>query len=36
MAPENDLGSINNNVTVVEILEAAKRSAKEGKSIIFD
>lgn len=35
MVPENDLGSIHNNVTVVEILEAAKRSAKEGKSILL-
>ncbi len=34
--PENDLGSINNNVTVVEILEAAKRSAKEGKAILLN
>lgn len=33
--PENDLGSINNNVLVVEILEAAKQSAKEGKSIVL-
>ncbi len=35
MIPENDLGSINNNVTVVEILEAAKRSAKEGRTIVL-
>lgn len=35
IVPENDLGSITNNVTVVEILEAAKRSAKEGKTIVL-
>jgi len=35
MIPENDLGSINNNLTVVEILEAAKRSAKEGRTIVL-
>lgn len=33
---EADLGSISNNVTVVEILEAAKRSAKEGKTIVLN
>ena len=33
---ENDLGSLSNNVTVVEILEAAKRSAKEGKTIALN
>ncbi|WP_367211016.1 Gfo/Idh/MocA family protein [Sphingobacterium sp. R2] len=34
--PVNDLGSINNNVIVVEILEAAKQSAKEGKTIVLN
>ncbi|MDQ1152359.1 Gfo/Idh/MocA family protein [Sphingobacterium zeae] len=34
--PENDLGSIHNNVVVVEILEAAKRSATEGKTIVLN
>jgi len=33
---EDDLGSISNNVMVVEILEAAKRSAKEGKTIVLN
>lgn len=33
---ENDLGGIRNNVLVVEILDAAKRSAAEGKSIALD
>ncbi|MDR2274254.1 MAG: Gfo/Idh/MocA family oxidoreductase [Sphingobacterium sp.] len=33
---EADLSSISNNVTVVEILEAAKQSAKEGKSILLN
>ena len=33
---EADLGSISNNVTVVEILEAAKRSAKEGKTVTLN
>lgn len=33
---ENDLGSISNNVMVVEILEAAKRSAKEGKTVTLN
>lgn len=31
--PENDLSSLNNNVTVVKILEAARQSAKEGRRI---
>lgn len=35
-AVEKDLGSISNNVIVVEILEAAKRSAKECRSIILE
>ena len=30
---ENDLSSLSNNLIVVEILEAAKQSAKEGKRI---
>jgi predicted dehydrogenase len=33
--PENDLSSLNNNLIVVKILEAAKKSAKEGKRIII-
>lgn len=33
---EGDLGSISNNVMVVEILEAAKRSAKEGKTVTLN
>jgi len=31
--PKNDLSSLENNMTVVEILDAAIRSAKEGKTI---
>ena len=31
-----DLSSLSNNVTVIEILEAAQRSAKEGKSIFLN
>jgi len=31
--PENDLSSLENNIIVVRILEAAKRSAKEGKRV---
>jgi hypothetical protein len=30
---ESDLSALPNNLLVVEILEAAKRSAKEGRSI---
>lgn len=33
--PQNDLSSLSNNLIVVEILEAAKKSAKEGKRIQF-
>ena len=33
--PVNDLSSLENNVLVVRILEAAKQSAKEGKKIIL-
>ena len=33
--PENDLSSLSNNLIVVEILEAAKKSAKEGRRIQF-
>jgi predicted dehydrogenase len=32
---ENDLSSLNNNMIVVKILEAARRSAKEGKRIVL-
>jgi len=31
--PQNDLSSLNNNLIVVRILEAARKSAKEGKRI---
>ncbi|MEO6316229.1 MAG: Gfo/Idh/MocA family oxidoreductase [Chitinophagaceae bacterium] len=33
--PGNDLSSLQNNVIVVQILEAAKKSAKEGKKIFL-
>ena len=33
--PENDLSSLNNNMIVVKILDAARRSAKEGKRIVL-
>jgi predicted dehydrogenase len=33
--PENDLSSLENNLIVVRILEAAKRSAREGKKIVL-
>jgi predicted dehydrogenase len=33
--PQNDLSSLNNNVIVVRILEAARKSAKEGKRIVL-
>lgn len=33
--PENDLSSLSNNVIVVRILEAARKSAKEGKRIVL-
>jgi predicted dehydrogenase len=33
--PENDLSSLENNLIVVRILEAAKRSAREGKRIVL-
>lgn len=33
--PNNDLSSLENNLIVVKILEAAKRSAKEGKKIML-
>lgn len=33
--PENDLSSLNNNMIVVKILEAARKSAKEGKRIVL-
>lgn len=33
--PENDLSSLNNNLIVVKILEAAKVSAKTGKKVIL-
>lgn len=33
--PGNDLSSLANNLVVVKILEAAKRSAKEGKRIVL-
>jgi predicted dehydrogenase len=33
--PENDLSSLSNNMIVVKILEAARRSAKEGKRIVL-
>ena len=32
---DNDLSSLDNNLIVVEILEAAKKSAKEGKRIVL-
>ena len=32
---ENDLSSLNNNLIVVRILEAARKSAKEGKRIVL-
>jgi predicted dehydrogenase len=33
--PEKDLSSLENNVIVVQILEAAKRSAREGKRVVL-
>jgi len=33
--PDNDLSSLNNNLIVVKILEAAKLSAKEGRKVIL-
>lgn len=33
--PGNDLSSLENNLIVVKILEAAKRSAKEGKKVLL-
>lgn len=33
--PDNDLSSLNNNLIVVRILEAARKSAKEGKRIVL-
>ena len=33
--PGNDLSSLNNNMIVVKILEAARKSAKEGKRIVL-
>ncbi|MEP6746246.1 MAG: Gfo/Idh/MocA family oxidoreductase [Bacteroidota bacterium] len=33
--PVNDLSSLSNNLIVVQILEAAKQSAKEGKKIVL-
>ena len=33
--PENDLSSLKNNMIVVKILEAARRSAKEGRRIVL-
>ncbi|MEP6597305.1 MAG: gfo/Idh/MocA family oxidoreductase, partial [Ginsengibacter sp.] len=33
--PVNDLSSLENNLIVVKILEAARRSAQEGKRITF-
>ncbi|MFC6098729.1 Gfo/Idh/MocA family protein [Olivibacter domesticus] len=33
--PDHDLSSLSNNIIVVEILEAAKKSAKEGKRIVL-
>ena len=33
--PENDLSSLSNNLIVVRILEAARKSAKEGKRIVL-
>ena len=33
--PESDLSSLNNNIIVVRILEAARRSAKEGRRIVL-
>ena len=33
--PGNDLSSLNNNLVVVKILEAARQSAKEGKRIVL-
>lgn len=35
IAPENDLSSLSNNLIVVEILEAAKKSAEEGRRIVL-
>ncbi|GAI38747.1 unnamed protein product [marine sediment metagenome] len=32
----NDLSSLSNNLLVVKILEAATRSAKEGRKIMLD
>lgn len=34
--PENDLSSLNNNLVVMKILDAARASAKEGKRIILN
>lgn len=33
--PDNDLSSLNNNLIVVKILEAARKSAREGKRIML-
>jgi len=33
--PDNDLSSLENNLVVVKILEAARKSAKEGKRIVL-
>lgn len=33
--PDNDLSSLSNNLIVVQILEAAKQSAREGKRIVL-
>lgn len=33
--PDNDLSSLNNNLIVVRILEAARKSAKEGKRVVL-
>ncbi len=35
LKPENDLSSLSNNLIVVKILEAALRSAREGKRIVL-
>jgi predicted dehydrogenase len=35
IAPKQDLSSLENNIIVVKILEAAKRSAKEGRRILL-
>src|SRR5690554_7330941 len=36
MVPSQDLSSLENNIVVVEILEAAKKSAKTGKTVRLD